>query len=198
LRRTRFKSGVDGAFESCRSNEAFLFKDDKCATINYSTKKCSLVGHICTISEAFPFLKGTPFTCDIEAAFAGRRTDDSYEVFLFKERNWAWVNFGCSFISSDPDVFCGTEVFPPLKNLLPRQNFGLDRHDINHCGCESDTESDDIPGSSRHIFTHEEAQWVGEAWLKAIRSGRRVTTVDIYREIMQEEEAKANKSIIGS
>ncbi|KAH7864505.1 hypothetical protein Vadar_030245 [Vaccinium darrowii] len=156
LQQTRFESGIDAALESRKPNETFLFKDDKCAIIHHSR-----LVRVCTISEAFPFLKGTPFTCGIQAAFASKITD-SYEVLLFKERNWAFIDYGygCHSEPSDPEVFWTPEVFHPFQDLLPRKNFGLDRHDINHCGCESDTESDDTSGSSRRIYTQEEAQRV--------------------------------------
>ncbi|KAG5529315.1 hypothetical protein RHGRI_029875 [Rhododendron griersonianum] len=88
LQCTLFECSIDAALESWKSNEAFLFKDDQCVCINYSSDNCSLVGTIRPIVELFPILKDTFFDNGIQAAFAKSITNCyCYEVVLFKKKS---------------------------------------------------------------------------------------------------------------
>ncbi|XP_058186917.1 albumin-2-like [Rhododendron vialii] len=191
LQRTLFESNIDTALESWKSNEAFLFKDDQCVCINYSSDNCGLVGTSRPIVEFFPILKDTFFDSGIQAAFAKSITNCyCYEVVLFKKNRWAWIKFGSLTRRFEtPSLHIG-QLCPSLRNIVSRKNGGFDGHGI-HCGCVPNPPT----GSTRRIYTPEEMEWLKAAGERNHRSGKYVAFADLCREL---EEAIANKSNIGS
>ncbi|KAK9941186.1 hypothetical protein M0R45_017805 [Rubus argutus] len=73
LKGTVFESRVDAAFEATAKYEAYLFKDDKYALINYSSAG-HLISNIKLITNGFHGLKNTIFGSGFDAAFASHRT----------------------------------------------------------------------------------------------------------------------------
>ncbi|KAJ0856070.1 putative Hemopexin-like domain superfamily [Helianthus annuus] len=127
LKGTVFETGVDAAFESSTKDEAYLFKGNKYALINYSDNKPRLF-HIKDIGEGYPSLKGTIFDKGIDAAFASHRSNEAY---IFKGDTYALINFAPAS-SNDYIVNGPKKIFPnwpSLKSILPRPNDGLDVHD---------------------------------------------------------------------
>ncbi|KAI8536120.1 hypothetical protein RHMOL_Rhmol10G0231600 [Rhododendron molle] len=129
LQCTPFECSIDAALESWKSNEAFLFKDDQCVCINYSSDNCSLVGTIRPIVELFPILKDTFFDSGIQAACAKSITNCyCYEVVLFKKDRWAWIKYGSLTRRFDTPLLHIGQLCPSLRNILPQANIGLDSH----------------------------------------------------------------------
>lgn len=123
---TVFKNGVDAAFESTKEYEAYLFKGNQYARINYGSKSHLIA--IRNIAQGFPSLKNTMFESGIDAAFASHRTNEAY---LFKNAYYARINFAPG--TTDDYIIGGVkkirEYWPSLRNILPRKNHGLDVHD---------------------------------------------------------------------
>ncbi|KAI8556690.1 hypothetical protein RHMOL_Rhmol05G0273400 [Rhododendron molle] len=123
---TMFESGVDAAFEATNKGEAYLFKDNQYALINYSSD--SKLIEVRRITQGFPSLKTTIFESGIDAAFASHRTDEAY---IFKGDSYALFDFAPGTTN---DYIIGGEVkkilpnWPSLANILPRKNRGLDDH----------------------------------------------------------------------
>ncbi|KAD5802278.1 hypothetical protein E3N88_13638 [Mikania micrantha] len=127
LKGTVFETGVDAAFESSTKDEAYLFKGNQYALINYSDNKPKLF-HIKHIGEGYPSLKGTIFDKGIDAAFASHRWNEAY---IFKGDTYALINFAPAS-TNDYIVNGPKKIFPnwpSLKSILPRSNNGLDVHD---------------------------------------------------------------------
>ncbi|KAJ0842432.1 putative Hemopexin-like domain superfamily [Helianthus annuus] len=127
LKGTVFETGVDAAFESSTKDEAYLFKGNQYALINYSDNKPKLF-HIKDIGEGYPSLKGTIFDKGIDAAFASHLSNEAY---IFKGDTYALINFAPAS-SNDYIVNGPKKIFPnwpSLKSILPRPNDGLDVHD---------------------------------------------------------------------
>ncbi|KAE9455862.1 hypothetical protein C3L33_12234, partial [Rhododendron williamsianum] len=101
---TVFESSVDSAFESTVSDEAYLFKGNQYALINYNDPH--LIA-ICHITEGFASLKDTVFESGIEAAFASHHTNEAY---LFKGDSFTCINFAPhttnDYIIGSPRALC--------------------------------------------------------------------------------------------
>ncbi|XP_010914652.1 uncharacterized protein [Elaeis guineensis] len=125
FKKTVFESGVDAAFESTKTNEAYLFKGNQYALINYGSDSHLIA--IRLITEGFPSLKDTDFKSGIEAAFASHMTDEAY---LFKGDSYALINFAPG--TTDDKIIGGVKKilpnWPSLRSILPRKNRGLDLH----------------------------------------------------------------------
>ncbi|KAF5952132.1 hypothetical protein HYC85_010076 [Camellia sinensis] len=126
---TVFKNGVDAAFEATTEYEAYLFKDNQYALINYGSNSHRIA--IRTITQGFASLKNTMFESGIDAAFASHRTNEAY---LFKKDYYALINFAPGttndyIIGGVTGVKKIREHWPSLSNILPRKNHGLDGHD---------------------------------------------------------------------
>ncbi|KAK9941188.1 hypothetical protein M0R45_017807 [Rubus argutus] len=126
LQGTRFERGVDAAFESSEKYEAYLFKDDMYALINYNS------GHLIRlqpITDGFHSLENTIFASGFDAAFASHKTNEAY---LFKGDSYALINFAPG--TTNDYIIGGVKPILPnwssLRSVLPRKNRGLDRH--NH------------------------------------------------------------------
>ncbi|KAI8536119.1 hypothetical protein RHMOL_Rhmol10G0231600 [Rhododendron molle] len=109
LQCTPFECSIDAALESWKSNEAFLFKDDQCVCINYSSDNCSLVGTIRPIVELFPILKDTFFDSGIQAACAKSITN----CYCYEAAGKETVVAG-STLSLQSSVGAGNEGVPCL------------------------------------------------------------------------------------
>ncbi|XP_027364778.1 uncharacterized protein LOC113871886 [Abrus precatorius] len=122
---TVFENGIDAAFRSSRSYEAYLFKGDQYALINYDTKNLIAIRKI---TEGFYSLRGTIFASGIQAAFASHRTDEAY---IFKGTQYALINFAPG--TTDDYIIGGVKPilpnWPSLLSIIPRENRGLDGHD---------------------------------------------------------------------
>ncbi|XP_027364777.1 uncharacterized protein LOC113871883 [Abrus precatorius] len=122
---TVFENGIDAAFRSSRSYEAYLFKGDQYALINYNTKNLIAIRKI---TEGFYSLRGTIFASGIQAAFASHRTDEAY---IFKGTQYALINFAPG--TTNDYIIGGVQPmlpnWPSLRSILPRNNRGLDDHD---------------------------------------------------------------------
>ncbi|XP_027364780.1 uncharacterized protein LOC113871888 [Abrus precatorius] len=125
FKHTVFENGIDAAFRSSRSYEAYLFKGDQYALINYDTKNLIAIRKI---TEGFYSLRGTIFASGIQAAFASHRTDEAY---IFKGTQYALINFAPG--TTDDYIIGGVKpmlpYWPSLRSILPRNNRGLDGHD---------------------------------------------------------------------
>ncbi|XP_054814168.1 albumin-2-like isoform X2 [Prosopis cineraria] len=122
---TAFENSIDAAFRATARNEAYLFKGDQYALINYNSKTQIAIRRI---NEGFHSFIGTIFESGIEAAFASHRTNEAY---IFKGDQYALINFAPG---STNDYIIGgvkkiVEHWPSLKSILPCKNRGLDQHD---------------------------------------------------------------------
>ncbi|KAL7208043.1 hypothetical protein ACSBR1_029906 [Camellia fascicularis] len=135
LTEIKFESGIDAAFEATTRYEAYLFKDDHYALINYDSDAGVIVTGL--ITERFASLKDTIFKSGIQAAFASHRTDEAY---LFKEDSYALINF------TKDEIIGGVKNivanWRSLSTILPRKNHGLDVH--NHTKPDADRDHDEF------------------------------------------------------
>ncbi|KAL5218228.1 hypothetical protein ABZP36_018912 [Zizania latifolia] len=122
--RTVFAGAIDAAFPSTASNEAYLFKGDSYALINYESKTCM---GIHKITQGFHSLGDTIFQSGLDAAFASHRMNQAY---IFKGDQYALINFVPG--SNDDYIVGGVKPiapnWPSLRGMLPRPNRGLDDH----------------------------------------------------------------------
>ncbi|OWM63224.1 albumin-2-like [Punica granatum] len=112
---TPFGDGIDCAFGSHYRNEAFIFKGDLCAVVNYAphTTNDWIVKGPMTIASMFPFLRGTVFEKGIDAAFESSRESEAY---LFRSDQYARINYG-----SSPHLITMRLIaqgFPTLRNTI--------------------------------------------------------------------------------
>lgn len=120
LKGTVFETGVDAAFESSRKDEAYIFKGNLYALINYSDDDPKR-SNIKYISVGFPSLKGTIFDKGFDAAFASHRFNEAY---IFKGDTYALINFAPG-TTNDYIVTGPKKTFPywpSLASILPRPN----------------------------------------------------------------------------
>ncbi|RHN63328.1 putative Hemopexin-like domain-containing protein [Medicago truncatula] len=75
---TVFENGIDAAFRSTTDKEAYLFKGDKYARIDYGTN--SLVQSIENISDGFTCFHGTVFENGLDAAFSSHKINEAYKM----------------------------------------------------------------------------------------------------------------------
>lgn len=122
---TVFGNSVDAAFTATARNEAYLFKGDCYALINYHSKTCIAIRKI---TEGFYSLRDTIFQSGVDAAFASHRKDEAY---IFKGDQYALINFAPG--STDDKIIGGvkpiTPNWPSLREILPRKNRGVDYHE---------------------------------------------------------------------
>ncbi|KAJ1432402.1 Hemopexin-like repeat [Sesbania bispinosa] len=121
---TMFENGIDTAFRSTKSKEAYLFRGDQCALINYDSKTLGKIGKI---SDVFHSLESSIFANGIDAVFASHKKDEAY---LFKGDHYTRWNFA-PHTTSDHIMGKVKPIFPhwpSLRRILPRKNGGLDMH----------------------------------------------------------------------
>lgn len=121
---TNFEKGIDAAFESTESGEAYLFRGSEYALIHYS--KRTLVA-IRPITDGFKcFRNCNLFKKDIGAAFDSHLSNEAY---LFKDNSYLRFHFtpgeNKDYIMAGPKEIVPTN-WPSLKGILPRKNKGLD------------------------------------------------------------------------
>ncbi|XVE99782.1 hypothetical protein REPUB_Repub03eG0230800 [Reevesia pubescens] len=133
FKETVFQSGIDAAFKARASEEAYLFKGDQYALINFGDPNRPgsghLIGGICKITERFPSLRNTIFETGFDAALASHSNED--EAYLFKGDQYILINYGPG-TTDDYIVGCPEPIlsnWPSLSDILPRNNRGLDVHD---------------------------------------------------------------------
>ncbi|CAK9147628.1 unnamed protein product [Ilex paraguariensis] len=118
---TVFENGVDTAFESTKNYEAYLFKDNQYAFINYDYD--SHLISIRLINRGFPSLKNTIFESGIDAGFSLHKTNEAY---LFKGDYYARINFAPG--TTDDYITGGIKkiltYWPSLRSILPLKNSG--------------------------------------------------------------------------
>ncbi|KAK9941184.1 hypothetical protein M0R45_017803 [Rubus argutus] len=134
-----FESGVDAAFESSKTYEAYLFKGDKYALINYGSAG-RLISNVKLITDGYHGLKNTIFASGFDAAFASHRTNEAY---LFKGDSYALINFAPG--TTDDYIIGGIKpilpYWPSLQTILPLKNRGIDVH--NHTATDVDNDDRD-------------------------------------------------------
>ncbi|XP_062208260.1 uncharacterized protein LOC133909717 isoform X2 [Phragmites australis] len=121
---TNFEKGIDAAFESTVTGEAYLFKGSEYALIDYS--KLILI-EIRAITDGFKcFSNCYLFARDIGAALASHVSKDAY---LFKDNNYILFHFTPRetnhYIIGGPKEIVPRN-WPSLKGILPRKNKALD------------------------------------------------------------------------
>jgi len=120
LQRNLFENGIDAAFSSSKSKEAYLFKGYFYARINYESKH--RIQNIQYIRKGFPSLVGTVFESGIDASFASLRKDEAY---IFKGQYYTLIDFAPGTTN---DYIIGGGVkqildhWPSLRGILPRYN----------------------------------------------------------------------------
>uniref|UniRef100_A0A0D9W2E0 Pierisin-like domain-containing protein n=1 Tax=Leersia perrieri TaxID=77586 RepID=A0A0D9W2E0_9ORYZ len=121
---TSFEKGIDAAFESSVTGEAYLFKGSEYAIIDYS--RPTLI-EIRPIVDGFKcFRNSYLFARDIGAALASHVLKDAY---LFKDNNYVLFHFTPRetnhYIIGGPKEIVPRN-WPSLKGILPRKNKALD------------------------------------------------------------------------
>ncbi|GLT35339.1 hypothetical protein SLA2020_098030 [Shorea laevis] len=136
---TVFENGIDAAFRATARNEAYLFKGNQYALINYNSKSQIAIR---AINQGFYSLRGTIFESGIEAAFASHRTNEAY---IFKGDQYALINFAPG--STNDHIIGGVkkirEHWTSLRAILPRNNRGLDNHD-HHDQAQANRDQDNL------------------------------------------------------
>ncbi|XP_021751022.1 albumin-2-like [Chenopodium quinoa] len=130
FRKTVFENGVDAAFESSTKYEAYLFKGDQYALINYNNGGSSSTPRfiaIRPISQGFGGLRNTIFESGFDAAFSSHYNHK--EAYLFKGDSYALMNFAPG--STNDYIIGGVKKilpnnWPSLRPILPRYNRGID------------------------------------------------------------------------
>ena len=125
LKDTIFEHGIDAAFASHRCNEAYLFKGDQYARINFAPGTTNDYLRNCPmeITVGFPSLEGTVFQDGIDAAYCAKAKDEAY---LFKGDTYALINYAPGtlddyIIRSVTPISSG---FRCLKGIIPRYPCG--------------------------------------------------------------------------
>lgn len=123
FRGTIFDKGVDAAFESTVTGEAYLFKGSDYALVNYDKEELIAIR---PITDGFPCLRGTEFERDVDAAFASHTPNQAY---LFKGNTYILFHFtpgeNKDYIINGPkEIVPG--IWPALTAILPVRNIGLD------------------------------------------------------------------------
>lgn len=139
FKNTVFENGVDAAFTATEPDEAYLFKGDQYALINYGSNSHLIATS--SITQGFHSLRGTIFATGIEAAFASHCYNEAY---IFKGDQYARIDFAPG--STDDKIIGGIKPilpnWPSLSNILPTKNRGLDVHyhqnHVQDAGCPHD------------------------------------------------------------
>ncbi|GLJ08513.1 hypothetical protein SUGI_0090250 [Cryptomeria japonica] len=90
LEDTIFASGIDAAFTASSKNEAYIFRSNIYALINFAEDGGSIIQGPNIITDSFYYLKNTNFENGIDAAFASSRENEAY---IFKGDQYALINF---------------------------------------------------------------------------------------------------------
>ena len=90
LKDTIFASGIDAAFTSSLENEAYIFRNNIYALINFVKDGGRIIHGPKKITDSFYYLKGTIFEHGIDAAFASSKENEAY---IFKGDQCAVIKF---------------------------------------------------------------------------------------------------------
>lgn len=140
LRGTGFEKGIDAAFESSVTPEAYLFRGGEYALVDYS--KPDLLA-MRPIADGFRcFGGGHLFARDIGAALASHVPKEAY---LFKENSYVLFRFtpgeaGDYIIGGPKEIV--PRNWPCLKGILPRKNRALDLYDDSPTARERERDQD--------------------------------------------------------
>ncbi|RWR84635.1 albumin-2 protein [Cinnamomum micranthum f. kanehirae] len=121
MRRTIFEHGIDAAFASSKENEAYIFKGDQYALINFApgTTEDSIIQGPKRITLSFPSLKETIFQDGFDAAFS---SSEKNEAYIFKGNTYALINYAPGttgdYIINGP-ITPISDGFRSLKDILP-------------------------------------------------------------------------------
>lgn len=136
LKNTIFAKGIDAAFTSCKENEAYLFRGNQYALINFKpgTTDDYIIQGPKNITESFHSLKDTIFENGLDAAFSSSKPteEETYalinEAYIFKGDTYALINFAPG--TTDDYIIQGpkkiTESFYSLKDILPMYSCSCD------------------------------------------------------------------------
>lgn len=120
LKNTIFENGIDAAFASSRRNEAYIFKGDQYALINFSpgTTDDYIIQGPKSITLSFTCLKGTVFKDGLDAAFSAKEENEAY---IFKGNTYALINYAPGttkdyIINQVTPIIDG---FNSLKGIIP-------------------------------------------------------------------------------
>lgn len=124
LKNTIFAKGIDAAFTSSRENEAYLFRGNQYALINFADDR--IIQGPKNITESFQSLKHTIFENGLDAAFSSSLKFEAFifksdEAYIFKGDTYALIDFAPG--STKDKIIQGpkkiTESFYSLKPILP-------------------------------------------------------------------------------
>lgn len=90
LKDTIFASGIDAAFTACGKNEAYIFRSNIYALINFAADGGYIIQGPKMIIDSFHSLKNTIFAKGIDAAFTSSRENEAY---IFRGNQYALINF---------------------------------------------------------------------------------------------------------
>ncbi|KAM7489060.1 hypothetical protein LguiB_026544 [Lonicera macranthoides] len=121
LKKTIFKNAIDAAFASSRDDEAYIFKGDQYALINFAsgTTDDYLLHPEKKISLGFPSLEHTVFKDGLDAAFTAKAKNEAY---IFKGNYYALINYAPG-TTDDHIIHTVSPVsdgFHSLKGIIPR------------------------------------------------------------------------------
>lgn len=123
LKDTIFATGIDAAFTASRKNEAYIFRSNIYALINFEPDDCKIIQGPKLITDSFYSLKDTIFENGIEAAFTSSRQNEAY---IFRGDKYALIDFAPG--TTEDKIIQGpkkiTESFDSLKDTIFKN--GLD------------------------------------------------------------------------
>lgn len=125
LKDTIFEHGIDAAFASHRCNEAYVFKGNQYARINFApgTTNDYLLTYPMEITVGFPSFEGSVFADGLDAAFCSKAKD---EAIIFKGDTFARINYAPGTLNDFIyySVTPMTSGFRCLKGIVPRYPCG--------------------------------------------------------------------------
>ncbi|KAM7486059.1 hypothetical protein LguiA_002068 [Lonicera macranthoides] len=121
LKDTIFEHGIDAAFASSQDDEAYIFKGDQYALINFAPGKTNdyLLNPPKKITLGFPSLKGTIFEDGLDAAFSAKEINEAY---IFKGNSYAHINYAPG--TTDDCIINSVTSFHSLNGIIPRYPCG--------------------------------------------------------------------------
>ncbi|GLJ08516.1 hypothetical protein SUGI_0090310, partial [Cryptomeria japonica] len=127
LKNTVFENGIDAAFASLRENQAYIFKGDQYALIDFApyTPNNKIIQGPKKITLSFPSLKGTIFQDGFDAAFSYNKEgwfSTKTEAYIFKGNTYARIDYAPGTtndkITNGP-ITPISNGFHSLKDIIP-------------------------------------------------------------------------------
>ncbi|XP_057439791.1 albumin-2-like [Lotus japonicus] len=117
LKCTVFEKGIDAAFRSTKSSDAYIFKGGQYAHLDYGSNEL----YTNTIRHGWRSLAGTIFESGVEAAFA---THVPNRAYVFKGDQYALINFIPNTSDGDYMINHGliSQNWPGIGGVLARKN----------------------------------------------------------------------------